>query len=337
MQFSRKTSLLVPAMFLAALAASPARAVEPDKHIAADCDGVVFINVRQILNSPLVQKYALEHVKDHINKTRDLKSFLKTAGLDPLKDFETILVTGAVSGGGKPKLRFVFRGAFDPDKIGAAVAREAKAKSKELKIETRGDLKIYELLPDKEELKPGVNARDVTMYAAFYDKGTLIAAQSPDEVEITAKGAQGKINEKLKTALERVDDKASIYSAIVATDSLKALASALPPTKDLGQKLEFITSSIDIGTDLKFRVTTYTTDIKAATRLEVLAGSMIGLLSLPAASDERFAPILLPLIKKIEISRDKNFKNAVAVSLIVTEETLKEFAEAAMAASNPKQ
>jgi hypothetical protein len=329
MQFSRKTNLLVPAMFLAALAALPARAVEPDKHIAADSEGVVVVNVRRILGSPLVQKYALEHVKAHIESSRDLKTFLKTAGLDPLKDVHSILITGAI-GGRKSKARFIIRGAFDPDKIGTAIAEAATAKSKDLKIETRSGLKIYELKSD--------DSRAPTVYAAFVDKGTLVMAQSPDEVEVAAKGAQGKIDEKLKTALERVDDKASIYSAIVVTDFLKGMASALPQTKDLGQKLDFVTASIDVTADLKFRVTVFTTDVKAATKLEAFVGGAVpGLLGLMASGNEQFGPILLPLIKKIDVSRDKNFKNAVVISLTVTEENLKELAEAATTGTSPKQ
>src|SRR4051794_4636372 len=120
MQFTRKTGWLVPAVIVAAVTALPARAVEPDKHIAPDCEGVLVVNVRQILNSPLVKKYGMAQIKEQLNSNEDAKKFIKATGLDPLKDLHSISVSGS-AGGGKPKFLVVVKGKFDVEKLQAAI------------------------------------------------------------------------------------------------------------------------------------------------------------------------------------------------------------------------
>src|SRR6266536_2863410 len=84
----------------AALFASPLRAAEADKHLPSDATAVVFVNLRQILDSPVSKKYMLDQIKDGLKKDADAQKFMAAAGLDPLKDLSSVTV--AISPGDGP-------------------------------------------------------------------------------------------------------------------------------------------------------------------------------------------------------------------------------------------
>lgn len=316
MQFSRKTGWFVPAVIVA-VAALPARAVEPDKHLGAECEGVVVINVKQILESPLVQKYALGKIKEGLSSNGDAKKFMQATGIDPLKDIHSIFVTGS-AGGGKPKFLAVIRGNFDVEKIEKAAADKAKADGEDLKFEKKGDLKVYEL--------SNKNSKDQPAYAAFADKHTLLVAQSSDAVVAASKGGEGKVDEKLKAALSKIDEKASIYVAMLMTDEIKKVMSGNPQMKDVAAKLEYITGSFDLTTDIKFKLAAQTADADAAKKLKMFVNQFMPLLGLLASGNEKVGPALGEIIKKIDVKQDGS---AVVISLAVTEEMIKELGEAA--------
>jgi hypothetical protein len=318
MQFSRKTGWLVPAVFVA-VAALPARAVEPDKHMAPDCEGVVVVNIRQMLDSPIVKKYGLGQLKEAINGNEDAKKFFKKSGLDPLKDIHSIHISGS-AGGGKPKFLVVVRGDYDVEKIQAAIADEAKAKGEDLKFEMKGDLKVY-------QLSDGKGGKDQQpMFGAFADKNTLLIAQSADAVVAASKAGDGKVDAKLKTALSKLDEKASVYTAFVVTDELKKVLANNQQMKDLATKLEYFTGSFDLTKDVNIRLAAQTTDADAAKKLKMFVNQFMPLLGLLASGNEKVGPVLTELIKKIEVKTDGT---AVVISLNVTEEMLKEIGEAA--------
>jgi hypothetical protein len=93
---TRKAWLAAIAMVAATLLASaPARAVEPDKMIPADAEAVIVFNVRQTLDSPLIKAYALDKIKDAMKGNAQAETVLKAAGIDPLKDIDSVLITNA--------------------------------------------------------------------------------------------------------------------------------------------------------------------------------------------------------------------------------------------------
>ena len=66
-----------------------ARAAEPDILLPSTVDSVMQINVRQILESDIVKKYAVEQLKQALD-SQDVKKMLSEIGLDPLKDIEQL-------------------------------------------------------------------------------------------------------------------------------------------------------------------------------------------------------------------------------------------------------
>src|SRR5206468_1258592 len=76
----------------AGLAAAPARAAEADKYLPSDTEAVVGINVRQLLDAPLVKKYALEQIKDALKKNAEVTTALQAMNLDPFKDVNSVVI-----------------------------------------------------------------------------------------------------------------------------------------------------------------------------------------------------------------------------------------------------
>ena len=75
----------------------PSRAAEPDKLLPADADTVVTVNIKQILDTDIIKKYALEQLKQALDG-QDAKKLLTELGLDPLKDIDRIVVGANIKG-----------------------------------------------------------------------------------------------------------------------------------------------------------------------------------------------------------------------------------------------
>jgi hypothetical protein len=330
MQFPSKFGRIGLAIGLAAAIALSARAVEPDKHLTSDSEAVLVINVRQIMESPLIKKYAIGQLKDAIENNADAKKFFKATGLDPMRDIHEVIVSASLASGGDPKLLVVVHGKFDVDKIQQAAAAEAKANGQEVKVTTKGDLKIYEI--------PQKGQKDKPMYATFVDNGTLVVSNSAEQAEASAKG--GKVSSQLATALSKVGGKESVYGAAVVTDHIRQGMGNNPQLHELAPKLQYFTGIFDLTNEFKAKLSVQTSDAKAADKVKMMLTQFIPAISLLAAGQsENLGPTVTDLVKKIEIKKDDN--NAVSVSLTVTEQMMKEMEDAAKNAGKsekaPKQ
>src|SRR5262245_4234234 len=98
--------LLAPAVSRAAL----------DPHLPADTRSYVSVNVKQVLGSPLVKKYALGPAKDALKQIDGVNELLTELGFDPFKDLDRVIVS---SPGAKEADRglIILYGAFDAAKI----------------------------------------------------------------------------------------------------------------------------------------------------------------------------------------------------------------------------
>src|SRR5262249_49156999 len=144
-RFSRTGTWLVAVV----ATALPARAAQVDKFLPNDSAMVLTLNVRQVVDSPLVKKYALEQIQSALKSNKELTDALGAVGLDPLKDVSTITAAG-------PELRtadkglVVVHGKFDLAKFKAKADEVAKAKEPPLKIVKTGDYTLYEVHDPKE-------------------------------------------------------------------------------------------------------------------------------------------------------------------------------------------
>lgn len=309
MRFSAKTWLPVLGVGLAALyLAGAARAADADKLTPSDAELVVSVNVRQLLDSELFKKYgkneAVKSLKD--DKTQKL---LSAVGLDPLKDVENVLITAA--GSSSPKVLIVAHGKFDVDKIKVAAKNYAETKPDELKITTEDGLTIYE----------GKNADSKqSIFAHFVEDGkTLLASTDKAYLTQVIKSPSAGPSKQMQAALSKVGGKESVWIAAVISDDMKKQIGSNPQTKDLADKLEAVTGSINIATDVQTSLVIHTTDAKAATAVKKMLNQIKGALALFAPSNEQAGPIIGEVLDNLKISTEQN---SVKVSLKVTEEEI---------------
>ncbi len=315
MQTSRK--LWPGALALAALWAAPALAQAPklDPLVPADAEIVVTFNVRQMLDSPLVKKHALKEMKDALQKNDHASQALKAVGLDPFKDINSV-VLAANGNTAANKALVVVRGNFDPDKVQTAAAAEAEKNPGKLKITKEGATQLYEI---QAEGKPA--------YAAFADKGTLVISPSKEQTLETVQNKDKKAarpNKELAQALAKVRGNDTLWLAVVITDEMKKQMAKNPQTANIAPKLESVTGSLNLTTDMSLNVLIHTTDAKAAAELRKMINQVKPLLAVVAQSNEEVGPVVGELLNNLKISADKT---DVDISLKVTEETLEKAAK----------
>src|SRR5205807_2178489 len=76
---------------LALVLASPGRTAELDRYVPGDAEQVVVINIKQLLDAPLIKKHALPEIEKQIERNKDLQQLQKLTGLDPLKDLTSVV------------------------------------------------------------------------------------------------------------------------------------------------------------------------------------------------------------------------------------------------------
>jgi hypothetical protein len=293
-----------------AVVAVPGRAADADKLLPGDAEGVLVVNVRQLLDSAVVKKFGLEPMKAALKKEDKVAKPLADAGIDPFKDIDTILLTAS----GNPadnKMLIVVRGRFDLDKIQSTAEELTKKGEGQLKVHKSGDLRVYETR-GKEGEKPA--------FLAFVDNTTLIASPSKEYVTEVAKGDSkglGKPNKEMAGALTKVNDKASVWLALVVTEQMKKVMAKNPQTAGVAEKLEAITGSLNLSDFLLATINIHTADAQAANQVEMLVNQFKPFLNVLAQADEKAGPIINELLQNLKIDKTKN---SVSISLKVNED-----------------
>src|SRR3954468_15012654 len=161
---------LFAAAVLALVAAAPVRAAEVDVLLPAETEAVMFVNVKQILDSDLVKKYALGQIKQALQGNENQK-LLKDLGLDPLKDIDRVTVGSWGKGPEDMEAVAIVRGRFDPEKLFAAAKDQAGKNADKMAIveEKVGD-KTYKLVKITQDNQPK------PFYVAVADEKTIVGA-----------------------------------------------------------------------------------------------------------------------------------------------------------------
>ncbi len=275
------------AVALPAIAAdAPAPAFE--KYMPDAADGVITINVRQLLDSELIKKAGL----DKALAGDDAQKSVKALGIDPLKDIERVIITGDKE---KPDDVFVIvQGKFDPAKLAAAADDAVKEKKGEhLKIHKSEHGKIYEVsnldevitLPPQAAGAVGGALKNRSIFATIPDKGHVVFTGSKEAAEgVLVKGA-GKKATKLSS---------KELPGLLAKMNLKqSVAVALPSPDD---KVKNITGGITVTSDVKTRFTVAASNADAAKQIDDLIGEQLKMVQdiagLVVLQQKELAPVL---------------------------------------------
>ena len=198
---------------LAVALAPSARAAEVDKLLPADAEYVIHFNLKQILDSGIIKKYALDQIKQAL-QGNDAQQMLKELGLDPLKDIEKITIGASGTDQNDAKALILIRGTFDPDKLFKAAEVQAKKDGDRFTMIKDGKDTMFKFQPDNGN----------PMYGTVLD-GKTVAVATDKKILTTASAAAAEkkvaaVSKDLSGLISRMDDKASMWVAAVTKDKL---------------------------------------------------------------------------------------------------------------------
>jgi hypothetical protein len=265
----------------------PVQAAEMDKLLPDYSELVAVINVKQIVESPLVQKHALEQVKGLLKSNEEAIKILDSLGFDPLRDLTSVTV-GAAGLGPDPKFLFIVHGQFDRTKFEAKAEQEAKDKGDIIKVLKEGDHKIFEVKPPD---------HDKPIFIGIVDKSTLVAGpEKMDVLDAYAKSAGKKksaVSKEIQDLVEKTDTKQSLWVVLPGSTLGKNEFAGDDKAKKIIEKIDSVTAGVQVAKDLKFELAINTKSADNAKELaeELMSGldQAKGFLAILAGQEPKFA------------------------------------------------
>jgi hypothetical protein len=307
--------------------AVPCRAADLDPYLPADTESYVAINVRQILEAPIVKKSALEPLREMLKEATEVNDVLKDLGFDPFKDLESIIAAGPTAGEPDRGL-IIVHGTFDVKKFQAKAANAAQNNADVLKIHKvplGGGVnhEVYEV---------SIPGQGVAIYAAVASNKVLLASPGKDYVVDALKQVHQKKkpvlkNKDFQAVVEKLDPKQSL-SLVVLGKSLKGLVreDVVPrAVKDAVADIEVIGGGLTVTKEIKLEVTVSSkSEINARkTRTLIDKGVKLAMVGLALLGDEnKGINLTLDVMKTVKVSGKGK---VVSVSAQLTADVLGDF------------
>jgi hypothetical protein len=289
--------------------ATLAPAAPPERYFPDATEVVVTINVRQLLQSPLIQK-ELGRARQELARHKEIQQTLDALGFDPFKDLDTLRLAGA--GIADPdRALLVLEGRFDTAKFQSKANEVARAKGEFLKIHDEGGRPIYETnLP--RQSKP--------LFVAVLDSTTLIASFKKSYIIDTLDIEVGKKTSTLRSNLRELLGKADPQQSV----NILGMGSALTQGTFLADKVQYVAGGIKVGDDIRIDFTIATKDATAASELARLLREALdqgkNFLTLIAMNQKELAP----LVEIIDMLKVSEHGSDVALEGRITKEFLEE-------------
>jgi hypothetical protein len=304
--FPRSLSLAVGFWVLMASLPSVVRAADSDKLLPAESEVVIQINYKQILESELIKKYALEQMKQALESQAEVKNVLNELGLDPFKDIHRIVIAGEMKSGEEGRGLIIGYGNFDPEKLFAAAEAYSKKKPDTFSLIRDGEIIMFKVQPENGQMP---------LYATVLDDKTVIAGSDKKIVQDAIAAAKGnkrpRIKPELAALLKKMDEKASISACALVKGKLDDVN--IPPgapvdlTKfqDLLPKMETMSMTLRIGKDIKLEMSMGMANDDAADEMSKAVKNLLNdvkpLLQLAVAADPRTKP-LTDVVNSIKVN-----------------------------------
>ena len=298
----RLSRLGLAAALAVALAAPTARAAEPDRLLPADADTVMYVNVKQLIESDIVKKYALEQIKQAL-AGQDAKKLLEELGLDPLKDVEKMWVGTSGKDASDMKALVVVHGKFDPDKLFKAAEAATKKDGDKFSMVKDGNTTMFKFQPDQGNPVYGTVVDDTTVVAGTDKK--MIATALKQEAD----KKKSLITADLAAMVKKMDEKSSMFVASVVKGKFDAVKLPAQLPIDLSglekalPKTDTMSFVVKVGADITQEVVFGMKDDDAATDMGDAMAKVIdgikGLVPLLAAAEPKAKP-LVDVIKTVK-------------------------------------
>jgi hypothetical protein len=321
---SRLSRFGLACAFAGALNAAGVHAAEPDKLLPADADTVTYVNVKQMVESDVIKKYALDQIKQMLDG-KEAKKILEQMGLDPLKDIDRVWIGSSGKDQNDMKAVVILRGKFDKEKLLKAAAAAAKKDGDKFSVLKDGETTLFKYQPDTGN----------PWYVAAGDETTVVAATDKKAVAAALKQAEGEkkapIKAELTELVKAMDEKSSMFAVSVVKGKLDTLNNAAPPQQlplDLSgvmkalPKTDTMTFALKVTGDINLELVLGMADEDAAADMDAGMAKVVdgikGLVPLLAAADPKAKP-LTDVVKTLKTSAKKK---SVTVGLKVTGENL---------------
>jgi hypothetical protein len=306
----------------ALLTLSTARAADADKLIPADSQVVVTINVKQILDAPIVKKRGVPHFKEALQSSEEVKQILDDLGFDPFTDLDRVTVAGP-GGNEQDRGLVIVHGRFDLDKFKARAEKLAKDQPDAIKIRKAGGGVVYEVsIPGQDKEK------ETPLFIALLNKTTIVASPGKDYVVDAMKKekggsaeASGIKDKDFAAVVAKMDDKQSLSFA-AAGAAFKG--TDLGPASEFIGKIEALGGGLTVGDEIKLEVVLSAHSEEDAKKIKEAANtginSGIALLGL-VAGDHKELDKILDILKTVKATaKAKTVTLKVRVNADVLEE-----------------
>jgi hypothetical protein len=323
----RRIGMGILALTLIALGSLvPARAAEVSPYLPNDSQIVWSMNVKQILDSELVKKYAMEHIKNALKENGEVQRIMEQLGFDPLKDVTAVTGASMSIENAKDKSVLVIQGRFDLAKFEAKAAEAAKEAKDNLKIHTVGSHKVYEVIPK--------DNKD-NFFVGLIDSSNLVAAPTKefvvDAFDKKAGKKKAELKKELSDLLAKVDSRKSLSVAALGAALGKVPAND-ESTKAALEKLKNVSGGITISDDVKLEFVFNSKDADGAKEMNKVVNGGIaqakGIVGLFAAQQPALAPVM-DVLNTFKVKLKEN-------ETVLTGEVNKELIEKALKNVNNK-
>jgi hypothetical protein len=305
----------------------PVWAVEIDPHVPPDTEFYLSVNVRQLLESPLIKKNALQAIKEALANAEEVNEVLKELGFDPFKDLDRVTVAGPVGKDADRGLMIV-TGAFDVKKFEKRADTAAKDNADALKINKvplggGATHLVYEV---------SVPGQDQTLYVAVANNKTILASPGKDYVVDALKAARLKKKPLLKNkGFAAVVEKMELKQAVTIAAAGKALAGladadGLPESvREAVGNIDAVAGGLSVGRELKLELAVSTKEERTAgsVRRSASKGVALALAGLALLGEERKElNLLIEVLKTVKVAGKGK---VVSVSARLTADVLDDF------------
>jgi hypothetical protein len=309
------------AAVLAVAFTAPARAVEPDKLLPADSDTVTYVNLKQLVESDVIKKFALDQIKQAL-AGQEAKKLLEEMGLDPLKDVEKVWMGSSGKDQNDMKALVVIHGKFDPDKLFKAAEAASKKDGDKFSMIKDGTATMFKYQPDQGNPVYGTVVDDTTVVAGTDKK--LIA----DALKQKEAGKAAPIKKELTDLVKTMDEKASLFAVSLVKGKLDNVKIPAQISDTLGlagvekvlPKTDTMTFVLKVTGDIALEVVFGMADDDAATDMDAglakAIDSLKALAPILAAADMKAKP-LVDVVKTLKITTKK--KNVTLAGKITGE------------------
>jgi hypothetical protein len=290
---------LVATLLATLLTATSACAADVDPYVPDDARLVAHVNLRQLLDAPLMQKHALAELHAALQEHAHIAGALQAAGLDPFRDLEGITLAGLPGKQAFDGLAIV-RGRFDTTRVRAAAERFARERPDELTIHPQDGLTVYKVVSH--------GATERTVFAVLLDSRVLVLSPNRETV-IAAARRDGKrtpaLTKDLGALVAKMDDRQTAWLAAVITEDVRAeLARSLLGREKAGH-VKSVTGTFEVTEDILAEFHIHTTSPHTASDLRKMLEGVKALTAFALANNQKLAgqgPLLSEVVRSVKIS-----------------------------------